>query len=217
MPATITNPTISTDEKIARGTSLPLMEMFYTLQGEGAYTGTPAFFIRLAGCDVGCVWCDVKESWDADLHPVRTISDIVDQAKESGAPIAVITGGEPAMYNLDPLTRALNEEGIRTHVETSGAHELSGQWHWICFSPKKFKSPVASIYEQAHEMKVVVFHHSDMEWARAHSYKLNPGCDLYLQPEWSKRDKNTPLIIDFIKKHPNWKLSLQTHKYIDIP
>jgi len=193
------------------------MEHFCTLQGEGRYTGQASYFLRLGGCDVGCVWCDVKESWDATQHPQVSIEEMVDRVLESGVRIAVITGGEPLMHNLDSLTQGLQEKGIRTHVETSGAHTLSGQWDWICVSPKKFKAPLPSMLSVAHELKVVIYHKSDFAWAEEHAQSVGPDCMLYLQPEWSKSDEMLPLIIDYIQSNPRWILSLQTHKFINIP
>jgi 7-carboxy-7-deazaguanine synthase len=197
--------------------ALPLMEHFLTLQGEGRYTGHASYFLRLGGCDVGCVWCDVKESWDASKHPMVEIENMVSHVKDSGAGIAVITGGEPLMHDLDQLTRALREKRIRTHIETSGAHPLSGQWDWICISPKKFKSPLQQVLTAAHELKVVIYHNSDFAWAEEHAEKVGKDCLLYLQPEWSKSAEIMPKIIEYINSHPRWILSLQTHKYINIP
>jgi 7-carboxy-7-deazaguanine synthase len=193
------------------------MEHFYTLQGEGFHTGRAAYFIRLAGCDVGCVWCDVKESWDPAGHPLMTTTEITDIAAINKGRIAVITGGEPAMHDLRPLCDALHAAGMQTHIETSGAHPLSGDLDWVTLSPKKFKAPLDECMQRADELKVVVFHKSDVEWAELHAAKVGKHCRLYLQPEWSKRENITPLIIDYIKEHPEWQLSLQTHKYINIP
>jgi len=193
------------------------MEHFCTLQGEGRYTGHASYFLRLGGCDVGCVWCDVKESWDATQHPQVSLVDMVDQVEKSGVKIAVITGGEPLMHNLDQLTQALQEKKIRTHIETSGAHPLSGQWDWICVSPKKFKAPLPSLLSVADELKVVIYHKSDFAWAEEHAAQVGPDCLLYLQPEWSKSDEVMPLVIDYIQSNPRWILSLQTHKFINIP
>lgn len=193
------------------------MEDFYTIQGEGFFQGYAAYFVRLGGCDVGCVWCDVKESWDANAHPKTEETEIVRKAKASGAPIAVITGGEPAMYNLESLTRKLHEAGLKTNIETSGAYALSGSWDWVCFSPKKFKAPVESIYKQANELKIIVFNKSDFTWAEEHAAKVNSTCELFLQPEWSKEKEMLPLIIEYVKKNPRWKVSLQIHKYMNIP
>lgn len=197
--------------------SYPVMEHFYTLQGEGLHTGKAAYFIRLGGCDVGCVWCDVKDSWDASKHPVMTTEQIVAEASQYEGRIAVITGGEPCMHDLAPLCDALHVAGFATHIETSGAHPLSGALDWITLSPKKFKAPLEDCLAHAGELKVVVFNKSDFEWAEQHAAKVGKSCLLYLQPEWSKHDVMTPLIIDYIKKHPQWQLSLQTHKYINIP
>ncbi len=196
--------------------TLPVMETFYTIQGEGAFAGAPAYFIRLAGCDVGCVWCDVKESWDAGKHRQIEVSTLVTEVEESGTGICVITGGEPAMYDLSLLTGKLRAAGIRTHVETSGAYELTGEWDWVTFSPKKFKGPVESIYSKANELKVIVFHKSDIEWSQSHGGKVNSDCGLYLQPEWEKRELMQPLIIDFIRKNIRWRISVQTHKYLGV-
>jgi organic radical activating enzyme len=197
--------------------TLPVMEEFYTIQGEGAHTGTAAYFIRLGGCDVGCVWCDVKESWDASAHPQKPIRGLAQRAKESGAEIVVVTGGEPAMYDLTELTSTLQSAGLRTHIETSGAHPLTGDWHWVCFSPKKFKSPIEAVCQQADELKVVVFNKHDFQWAETHAAKVRKECQHFLQPEWGKAEAMTPLIIDYVKQHPKWRISLQTHKYMDIP
>ena len=197
--------------------SLPLMEHFCTLQGEGRYTGHASYFIRLGGCDVGCVWCDVKESWDASKHPMVEISTIVDWVVASGVKIAVITGGEPLMHDLNLLTSLLKQKGIRTHIETSGAHPLSGQWDWICVSPKKFKAPLSEVIEVADELKIVVYNKSDFDWAEQYAKQVNSNCLLYLQPEWSRANEMNPLIVSYIKNNPQWALSLQTHKYLDIP
>lgn len=196
---------------------LPVMEAFYTLQGEGLFAGQAAYFIRLGGCDVGCTWCDVKESWDAAAHPTLSVQDIVAEAVKYPARIAVITGGEPCMHDLHPLTNALREAGFRTHIETSGTHPVSGEWHHICFSPKKFKAPLPGIYPVADELKVIVFNKHDLQWAQEHTNGLRPDCALLLQPEWSKREDMMPLIVDFVKAHPKWRASLQTHKYLNIP
>lgn len=193
------------------------MEHFYTLQGEGLYTGVAAYFIRLGGCDVGCVWCDVKESWDASVHPVMTNVEIAQVASAHEGRLAVITGGEPAMHNLAPLCDELHNAGFRIHIETSGAHPLSGDIDFVTLSPKKFKAPLDECLRRANELKVVVFNKSDFEWAEQHAAKVGPDCKLYLQPEWGKRDVVSPMIIDYIKLHPKWQLSLQTHKYLNIP
>lgn len=196
---------------------LPVMEAFYTLQGEGFHAGRAAYFIRLGGCDVGCVWCDVKESWDASIHPQFTIGQIVDEAKQFKGRLAVITGGEPLMYDLNELTKALKEAGFQTNIETSGAHPMSGHWDWVCFSPKKFKEAHPSIFEQANELKVIVYNKSDFKFAEKYAKLVNKNCHLLLQPEWSKKDTMQPLIVDYIKENPEWRISLQTHKYLDIP
>ena len=191
--------------------------MFYSLQGEGYHQGKAAFFIRLAGCDVGCVWCDVKESWDANKHPHLSIDEIVNAALAHPSKIAIVTGGEPLLHVLDPLTTALKTAGFQTHIETSGSSPLSGQWDWICLSPKKFKFPLEESIAAASELKVVVFNKSDIEWAESFEKSVASNCKLYLQPEWDKADTMTPLSIDYIKAHPQWELSAQLHKYIQVP
>lgn len=193
------------------------MEAFYTLQGEGFHQGKAAYFIRLAGCDVGCVWCDVKESWDKDLYPYQEIEEIVEKAKKHPARLAVITGGEPTLYNLEKLTQSLQDEGFQTNIETSGSSLLTGSWDWICLSPKKFKPPLPGILPKANELKIIVFNKSDFEWAQKYATLVAPSCKLYLQPEWGKAEIVTPWIIDFIKQNPEWQLSLQIHKYINVP
>lgn len=193
------------------------MEDFYTIQGEGAYQGHAAYFIRLGGCDVGCVWCDVKESWDASAHPIVAVEDMVKKAKESKCKIVVVTGGEPAHYDLTELTAQIHSVGMRTHIETSGAYEISGKWDWVCLSPKKFKKPVQSSYPLADELKVVIYNKSDFQWAEEHAARVSEKCALYLQPEWSKEKEMVPLIVDYVKTHPHWKISLQVHKYMNIP
>lgn len=193
------------------------MEAFYTLQGEGFHMGKAAYFIRLGGCDVGCHWCDVKESWDAGKHPETNVEHIVSSALEHPSRFVVITGGEPFMYNLDSLCRELQQNAFYLAVETCGAHPLSGEWHWICLSPKKNKAPLAEYYGQAHELKIIIYNKNDFKWAEEHAAKVSENCQLYLQAEWSKRNEVTPLIIDYIKKNPQWKISMQTHKYLNIP
>jgi len=210
------------DATVQTGQRLPVMESFYTIQGEGFYQGHAAYFIRLGGCDVGCVWCDVKDSWDADRHPVFSIEEIVAKALEEVGGnakniIAVVTGGEPLMHPLDALTDALHAAGFQTNIETSGAHPLSGHWDWICLSPKKFKAPLPEVVRAANELKVVVYHKSDFEWAEQYAAQVNTNCRLYLQPEWSKRLQMTPLMIDYVKQNPQWEVCLQIHKYMDIP
>lgn len=197
--------------------TLPLMEAFYTLQGEGYHSGKAAYFIRLGGCDVGCVWCDVKESWNAEVHPKVTIDQIVGDAMAYPARMAVITGGEPLMYNLSSLTQVLKEKGFHTNIETSGVYPLTGLWDWVCFSPKKFKAPHESIYAHANELKVIIYHKSDFDFAEQHAALVNNDCVLLLQPEWSRMQEMTPLIVDYVKQHPQWRVSLQTHKYMEIP
>ena len=197
--------------------TLPLMEDFYTIQGEGFYQGSAAYFIRLGGCDVGCVWCDVKESWDASAHPLVSVSEMTRRAKKSGAEIAVITGGEPVMYDLKALTETLKAAGLRTHLETSGAYPITGTWDWICFSPKKFKMPHDSVLEKANELKVIVYNKTDFDWGEEFAAKVNKQCQLFLQPEWSKEKEVLPIIIEYVKKNPRWQVSLQIHKYMNIP
>lgn len=196
---------------------LPVMESFYTIQGEGYHQGRAAYFIRLAGCDVGCVWCDVKESWDEEKHPLKNISEIVSAAASHPGRLAVITGGEPLMHDCTALTSALHEAGFATNIETSGSSPLSGDWDWICLSPKKFKAPLPEIIPLANELKVVIFNKSDFAWAEKYAAQVSPRCKLYLQPEWEKSASITPLIIEYIKQNPQWELSLQIHKYIHVP
>ena len=214
---------------INQQTLLPVMESFYTLQGEGLFAGRAAYFIRLGGCDVGCVWCDVKESWDANAHPKFSIEQIVEKAiAETGIsnlkrstlnlkPLIVITGGEPLLHNLNELTSALQTAGFETNIETSGSSPLSGYWNWICLSPKKFKAPLKEVVEAANELKVVIFNKHDFDWAETYAAQVNNNCKLYLQAEWDKKEIVTPLIIDYIKANPQWELSVQIHKYINVP
>jgi len=210
---------LSTSDKklLDDGILLPLMEQFYTIQGEGFNTGKAAYFIRLGGCDVGCHWCDVKESWDANLHPLTSVKDILASALEHEAKAVVVTGGEPLHYNLGPLTRQLQEKNIETFIETSGAYPLTGHWDWICLSPKKTSPPLPAIYERAHELKMIVHNRHDLIWAEEEAKKANKSCYLYLQPEWSKREEMMPLIINYVKANQKWMVSLQTHKYMNIP
>lgn len=193
------------------------MEEFYTIQGEGHNTGKAAYFIRIGGCDVGCHWCDVKESWDANIHPLTNIESIIANVRANGAKSVVVTGGEPLMYNLSALTAKLKHEGIATFIETSGAYPLTGNWDWICLSAKKTMPPKDDIYANAHELKVIVYNQNDFKWAEAQADKVDPDCYLYLQPEWSKRNDLLPQIIEYVKQNPRWMISLQTHKYINIP
>jgi organic radical activating enzyme len=195
----------------------PVMEHFYTLQGEGRYAGHAAYFIRLSGCDVGCSWCDVKESWEVEEDQYIEISELVDSVKKSGATILVITGGEPAMYNLGPLTDSMEEIDVQINIETSGAYSLSGKLDWVCVSPKRFKFPLEESVKKADELKMIVVNKHDLDWAIELGAKCKKGCVLLLQPEWSRAEKVYPLIIDFIKANPKWKLSLQIHKFLNIP
>ena len=197
--------------------TLPVMEAFYTIQGEGFHQGKAAYFIRLGGCDVGCVWCDVKDSWDASRHPQKSLSQIVTGAAAYPGRMAVVTGGEPLMHDCTELSRQLHQAGFQTNIETSGSHPLSGDWDWICLSPKKFKPPLPELMPLANELKVVIFNKSDFEWAENYARQVNSSCKLYLQPEWDKKAQVLPLIIDYIKAHPQWELSLQLHKYIHVP
>lgn len=193
------------------------MEHFNTIQGEGYYQGNAAYFIRLGGCDVGCVWCDVKDSWDASKHPQLSIDEIVKYVTDAKANLAVITGGEPLMHNLNELTNALHQKNIQTNIETSGAYSLSGELDWICVSPKKFRAPLPEVLQKANELKVVIFNYSDFKWAEQHAEQVAADCKLYLQPEWDKSSEMLPLIIDFVKQNPKWRISLQVHKYMNIP
>lgn len=193
------------------------MEDFYTIQGEGYYQGHAAYFIRLGGCDVGCVWCDVKESWDASAHPMVSVDEMARRAKASGTEIVVVTGGEPVMYDLTALTASLKSSQLKTHIETSGAYPLTGTWDWVCLSPKKFKAPHPSIFEKVNELKIIVYNKSDFDWAEEYAAKVSPSCELFLQPEWSREKEMLPLIIKYVKAHPEWKVSLQIHKYMNIP
>jgi len=212
-------PTLTADQQVMfdEGKLLPLMEDFYTIQGEGYNTGQAAYFIRLGGCDVGCHWCDVKESWDANLHPLTAVDEIVRRASQYPAKAVVITGGEPLIYNLDQLCNQLKEAGIRIFLETSGAYPPSGNFDWICVSPKKFKGPRADMLELADELKVIVFNQSDFAWAQEHATGTRSDCRHYLQPEWSRSEKILPEIIDYVKQHPDWQVSVQTHKFMHIP
>ncbi len=203
--------------KLKQGLMLPVMESFYTIQGEGIQTGRAAYFIRLGGCDVGCVWCDVKGSWNADAHPLFSVEEIVKKASKEEGRFVVITGGEPCMYDLVPLSRLLKEAGFEIAIETSGAYPLSGEIDWICVSPKKFKAPLAESIIEAHELKVVIYNASDFKWAEEQALKINSNCELLLQPEFSKFDAIMPQIIDYVKYNPKWRISLQTHKIINVP
>ena len=206
---------VHTDE-VKRGVALPLMEAFYTLQGEGFHKGRAAYFIRIGGCDVGCHWCDVKESWDASLHPTTPISTIASEAKKCSDTV-VITGGEPLMWNMNPITALLKEKGLMVHLETSGAYPLTGTWDWFCLSPKKNKLPLQTCYERADELKVIVYNKDDFAFAEKQAAKVGKNCKRYLQPEWSRREKVMPLLVDYVLKKNQWTVSLQTHKYLGIP
>lgn len=203
-------------KEVEEGIMVPLMEEFYTIQGEGYHTGKAAYFIRIGGCDVGCHWCDVKESWNPNLHPPTEIEKIADHAS-AYADTVVVTGGEPLTWNMGPLTKSLRERGLKIHVETSGAYPLSGEWDWICLSPKKTAPPKLEFYPAADELKVIVHNFHDLKWAEEHSRHVKADCKLFLQPEWSKREQMMPHIVDYVMKNPRWRISLQTHKYIGIP
>jgi organic radical activating enzyme len=199
------------------GKLLPLMEEFYTIQGEGFHSGKAAYFIRLGGCDVGCHWCDVKESWDADLHPLTRTEHIVANALNHPARAVVVTGGEPSAFNLHYLTSELKKNGVETFIETSGSYPLTGIWDWVCLSPKKTAPPLTENFSKAQELKVIVHNADDLKWAEENAAKVNDNCLLFLQPEWSKAKQMMPLIVDHVMNHPKWNVSLQTHKYMNIP
>lgn len=201
---------------VDKGEMLPLMEEFYTIQGEGFYKGTAAYFVRIGGCDVGCHWCDVKESWDAEIHPPTSVNVIADNAS-SYSKTVVVTGGEPLTWNMNPLTSLFKEKGMKIHIETSGAYNLTGKWDWICLSPKRIKKPTEEIYSVANELKMIINTKTDFKFAEEQAAKVSDECILYLQPEWSKRDTMMPLIVDYVMANPKWKVSLQTHKYLNIP
>ena len=205
-----------TKEFVNKGIMLPLMEEFYTIQGEGSHTGTAAYFIRVGGCDVGCHWCDVKESWNADLHPPTLVDDIVQNVKKH-ANTVVITGGEPLMWSMDYITTLLQKNDIKTHIETSGAYSFSGEWDWFCLSPKKTKLPLDEVYQHADELKMIIHNKNDFDFAEQEAAKVNKNCQLFLQPEWSKKEKMTEEIVNYVMKNPKWKISLQTHKFLNIP
>lgn len=202
---------------LEEGIELPLMEEFYTIQGEGYHSGKAAYFIRVGGCDVGCHWCDVKESWDAALHPLTAVGTIVDNAAQYPAKAVVVTGGEPSTYNLEYLTQQLKNKGIETYIETSGAYPLTGTWDWVCLSPKKTSPPLKENFSKADELKVIVYNKNDFEWAEKNALHVSEKCKLFLQPEWSKSKDMMPLITDYVMAHPRWNVSLQTHKYMNIP
>lgn len=207
----VTNGQIDSD-----GFMLPLMEAFYTIQGEGFHKGTAAYFVRIGGCDVGCHWCDVKESWNPALHPLTAVETMVNKALIYSKTV-VVTGGEPLMWSMKPLTEQFHSKGVKVHLETSGAYRLTGEWDWICLSPKKNKPPLPEVYLKANELKVIIYNKSDFEFAEQHAGLVSEGCKLYLQPEWSRRDKVIPLIVEYVMNNPKWAVSLQTHKYLNIP
>jgi len=204
-------------KSVEKGLELPLMEEFYTIQGEGAYAGVPAYFIRIGGCDLGCHWCDVKESWISENHPITSVERMISNVKNSKTKIVVITGGEPLMWNMNFLTEKLQKEGFRTHIETSGAYPFSGNWNWVCLSPKKTKLPLQDAYKKANELKVIIYNQHDFVFASQQAEKVGKNCILFLQAEWSKREKMNPYIVDYVKNNPKWRISVQTHKYLDIP
>jgi len=219
MNADIKTPITAKDkiQLVLSGNYLPVMEEFYSLQGEGFHTGKAAYFIRIGGCDIGCHWCDVKESWNADIHPVKEINEIIHNVLASRTHTVVITGGEPSQYNLIPLTQILKKNNIAIHIETSGTHELKGHFDWICVSPKKQQLPLEKNLSAAHELKIIIYNQHDFIFAEKMRQHVSQHCHLFLQPEWSKKDQLLPDIISFIQTHTHWRLSLQTHKYIHIP
>ncbi len=198
-------------------TRLPVMESFYTIQGEGYHQGRAAYFIRLGGCDVGCVWCDVKGSWDASKHPLKSVEELINDIRQTPAELVVITGGEPLLHDLTNLTEVLKWNGFQTNLETSGSSKLTGKWDWICLSPKKFKAPLEEVVPLADELKVIIYNKSDFDWAEKFAARTRKSCKLFLQPEWDRSSEMTPLIIDYIKQNPQWEFSLQLHKYIHVP
>lgn len=199
------------------GKKLPLIDEFYTIQGEGYNTGKPAYFLRLGGCDIGCSWCDSKISWKADMHKAESVDSIIEKVLKTPAKSIVITGGEPTSYNLDYLSNQLQQNNVETFLETSGAYKITGVWDWICLSPKIQTPPMYENYAKAHEIKVIIAKETDIEWAEKCSMKVGKNCKLYLQPEWSVREKMTSAIIEYIKENPKWNISIQMHKYINIP
>jgi 7-carboxy-7-deazaguanine synthase len=199
------------------GKYLPLVEEFYSIQGEGYNTGKAAYFVRLGGCDVGCSWCDSRYSWNPDLHPLVDTNKIIENVLESGTDSVVVTGGEPLMWNLDYLCTLLKKNKINTFIETSGVYPLSGKWDWICLSPKKNQPPLQEICALAHELKIIVEDRSDFEWAEKYRILVDVQCRLYLQPEWSRFEKIVPIIVDYVRKFPVWNVSLQVHKFMHIP
>jgi 7-carboxy-7-deazaguanine synthase len=200
----------------AKVQTLPVMETFFTIQGEGAHSGTPAWFVRLGGCHVGCTWCDVKTSWDEAAHPKRDVAELAEEAKKTGAPIAVITGGEPSRYDLTALTEALHAAGLKVHIETAGTDGLRGAFDWITLSPKKFLLPVEENYARADELKVIAFNENDYQWAIAQAAKVKAECRLYIQAEWDRRERMYPRMMEFVRANPKWNISVQIHKYLGV-
>jgi len=199
------------------GTKLPLVEEFYTLQGEGFHTGKAAYFIRIGGCDIGCRWCDTKISWNADIHPLADVDTLVEKIAPYPAKAVVVTGGEPTTYNLDYLCSKLSDNGVTTFLETSGAYPLTGEWDWICLSPKRNQPPQPEFFDLANELKVIIFEEEDFEWAERNANLVNKDCKLFLQPEWSRHKEFTPKIIEYVKQNPKWQISIQAHKFMRIP
>lgn len=204
-------------EQLDGGRLLPLVEDFYTIQGEGYHAGKPAYFIRLGGCDVGCRWCDAKATWNARLYPPTPIGEIVERAASHPAQAIVITGGEPTLYPLEPLTALLQKKGLEIFIETSGTHPLSGCIDWVCLSPKRQQPPLAEVLERADELKVIVETAEDIDWAEENAARVSSGCRLYLQPEWSRYERITPTLVEYAKAHPRWNISIQSHKFMHIP
>lgn len=205
------------NDKLNKGLVLPIMEEFFSIQGEGYHTGKAAYFIRIGGCDVGCSWCDVKESWNADLFPPTEVEKVVSLALVSPIRSVVVTGGEPLEYNLNYICNLFKKERFTLFLETSGSAQLSGIWDWICLSPKKNNPPVENIYGKANELKIIVESEDDLRWAEKNAEKVEKHCLLYLQPEWSVREDIKTSIIDYILKNPQWQISMQIHKYLKIP
>jgi 7-carboxy-7-deazaguanine synthase len=204
-------------DRFEGGRKLPLVEAFYSIQGEGTHTGKAAYFIRIGGCDIGCSWCDTKFSWDPSLHPLVPADQVAADAASFPARAVVVTGGEPLMTDMGYLTGLLKKKGLETFLETSGAYPLTGMWDWICLSPKRNAPPLAEFYECAHELKVIVAGEEDFGWAEENAARVRGSCRLFLQPEWSARHGMLPRIIAYVKDHPRWRISLQAHKYMKIP
>jgi len=205
------------NEIFEKGLKLPLVEQFYSVQGEGFHTGKPAYFIRIGGCDIGCHWCDSKVTWNPEVHPLVEVDNIVEEVLQTPAQSIVVTGGEPSLYNMNPLCEALKKHQIKTFLETAGTNQLTGQWDWICLSPKKQTPPLSVYYDKADELKVIIYEEDDLRWAEEVSEKVNDRCRLYLQPEWSQYKKIIPLIVEYVKAYPIWNISLQAHKFMRIP